>query len=269
MCLILFSYLQHEKWPLVIAANRDEFHSRPSDPADFWEESPSILAGRDRLHRGSWLGVDRYGRFSAVNNYQDPSVDKMNKLSRGELVSNFLLGNKSAEHYLQEVKQQCHLYNGFNLLAADESGLFYLSSSTGELKSLPPGLYGISNDLIDSAWPKLEKGKAQLEKILSDNYVSDDKILELLSDTTEFPDKSLTDAGTDLKQEQIFSPIFIRGQDYGTRCSTVAMINNDGKVMFTERTFNKEGRETHTETYDFMIDTTNGVLNTEYGHSTK
>lgn len=256
MCLILFSYLQYEKWPLVIAANRDEFHSRPSVPAAFWEDSPSILAGRDQLHRGTWLGVDRYGRFSAVTNYQDPSVDKLDKCSRGQLVSNFLIGNKSAKHYLYEMKQQCHLYNGFNLLAADESGLFYLSSSTGELISLLPGLYGISNELIDSAWPKLEKGKAQLEKLLSNNHVSDDKILELLSDTTEFPDDSLTDTGADLNREQMFSPIFIKSQDYGTRCSTVVIMCSDGDVSFTERTFNKEGRETHTDTYDFMIDTT-------------
>ena len=256
MCLILFSYRQYKKWPLVIAANRDEFHSRPSDPADFWEDAPSILAGRDQLHGGTWLGLDRYGRFSAVTNYQDPSFDKMNKLSRGKLVSNFLLGNKLAEHHLHEVKQQCHRYNGFNLLAEDESGLFYLSSSTGKLTSLPPELYGISNDLIDSACPKLEKGKARLEKLLLHNYVSDDKILELLSDTTEFLDNSLPDTGTDLKQKQIFSPIFIKGQDYGTRCSTAVIINSDDKVRFTERTFNKEGREIHTATYNFMIDIT-------------
>ena len=255
MCLILFSYRQYKKWPLVIAANRDEFHSRPSDPADFWEDAPSILAGRDKLHGGAWLGVDRNGRFSAVTNYQDPSVDKINNLSRGKLVSNFLLGNNSAEHHLHEVKQQRHRYNGFNLLACDESGLFYLSSSTGELTSLPPGLYGISNDQLDSAWPKLEKGKAQLEKILSDNYLSVDRILELLSDTTEFPDNFLPDTGTDLKREQIFSPIFIEGQDYGTRCSTVVTINSDGKLRFTERTFNEEGGEIHTATYNFMIDT--------------
>ena len=256
MCLILISYRQYKKWPLVIAANRDEFHSRPSDPADYWEDAPSILAGRDQLHGGTWLGVDRNGRLSAVTNYQDPSVDKMDKLSRGKLVRNFLLGNKSAEHHLHEVKQQCHRYNGFNLLAEDKSGLFYLSSSTGELTSLLPGLYGISNDQLDIACPKLEKGKAQLEKILSDNYVPGDKILELLSDTTKFPDKSLPDTGTDLNREQIFSPIFIKGQDYGTRCSTVVIINSDGKLRFTERTFNKEGREMHTATYNFMIDTT-------------
>ena len=165
--------------------------------------------------------------------------------------------NKPAEHHLHEVKQRCHRYNGFNLLAGDVSGLYYLSSSTGELTSLPPGLYGLSNGLIDSAWPKLEKGKAQLEKILrSNNYVSSDKILELLSDTTEFPDNSLPDTGIDLKWERIFAPIFIKSRDYGTRCSTVVTIDSDGKVMFTERTFNKEGQELQTATHNFMIDTT-------------
>ena len=244
MCLIIFSYQQYKNWPLIVAANRDEFYSRPSDPAGFWENASHIIAGRDQLHGGTWLGVDRSGRFSAVTNYRDPSVDKINTFSRGTLVSNFLLGNKPAEHYLHEVKQQCHRYNGFNLLAGGVSGLFYLSSPTGELTLLTPGLYGLSNGLIDSACPKLKKGKAQLGKILqSDNHVSSNKIFDLLSDTTEFHDDSLPDTGIDLKWEQIFAPIFIKSRDYGTCCSTIVTINSDGKVMFTERTFNKEGKK--------------------------
>ncbi|MEE8320277.1 MAG: NRDE family protein [Gammaproteobacteria bacterium] len=257
MCLILFSYQQDSDCPLIIAANRDEFYSRPSDPAGFWEDAPHILAGRDRLCGGTWLGVDRYGRFSTVANYRDPSVDKTNTLSRGMLVSHFLLGDKTAEHYLRDVKQQCHRYNGFNLLAGDKSGFFYLSGPTGELSSLSPGLYGLSNELLNSAWPKVEKGKMQLGRILqSDDPVSCDDILELLSDTTGFSDDSLPDTGIGIKWERILAPIFVRSKNYGTCCSTAVIINGDDDVTFAERTFNEQGQEVQTVTHHLMIDTT-------------
>jgi uncharacterized protein with NRDE domain len=255
VCLILFSYCQHPDYPVVIAANRDEFYNRPTSPAEFWKDAPHILAGRDLQKGGTWLGVNNRGRIAAITNYRDPSADKTDVQSRGSLVLDFLLQQQPANEYLSRYQRERHNYNGFNLLVYDTSGLYCLSSLSGEIQSLSAGLYGISNDLLDAPWPKVEKGKVELDRLLNtDKPVNIDDIFTILSDRPVFADALLPDTGIGLDWERILSPIFVNSQTYGTRSSTVVIIDKNGMLTFTERSFDENGGITSTLKYQFNIE---------------
>jgi len=255
MCLILISHDQHPQYPLVIAANRDEYYSRPAQPACFWKKDPRLLAGCDLQAGGTWLGVDRQGRFAAVTNYRDPETNKAKTLSRGCLVIDFLQHGQSAKECLQEYRRKLHEYNGFNLLARDKTGFYCLASRDGSLSSLNPGLYGCSNDLIDTPWPKVEKGKRELEQIITGRTTIDcEEIFELLSDRGGFADALLPDTGVGLDLERMLAPVFITSDDYGTRCSTVVLIDSGGKLTFIERSFDNRGMATGTVHYEYKIE---------------
>jgi uncharacterized protein with NRDE domain len=254
VCLILISYGQHPDYPVVIAANRDEFYNRPTDPADYLQGKPYVLAGRDLQKGGTWLGVDLQGRIAAITNYRDPSADKPDAKSRGSLVLDFLIQQQPANDYLSRHQCERYNYNGFNLLVYDSSGLYCLSSLTGGIQSLSAGLYGISNDLLDAPWPKVEKGKNELDRLLNtDNTVNSDEIFKILSDRTVFADALLPDTGIGLDWERILSPIFVHSQTYGTRSSTVVVIDKNGMLTFAERSFDENGGITSTLKYQFNI----------------
>jgi len=164
MCLILFAWQVHSDYPLILAGNRDEFYSRPTAPADFWDDHPQILAGRDLEHGGTWLGIHRSGRLAAVTNYRDGRAARRGTRSRGELVSGFLTSDLAPEEYLQEVHRQHTAYDGFNLLIGTSDGLFSYSNRSEQLAEVEPGVHGLSNHLLDSPWPKVEHGIADLRE---------------------------------------------------------------------------------------------------------
>jgi uncharacterized protein with NRDE domain len=254
VCLILFTYGQYPDYPVVIAANRDEFYNRPTAPADYWQDTPHILAGRDLQKGGTWLGVDNQGRIAAITNYRDPSADKTDAKSRGSLVLDFLLQQQPASDYLSRYQSELHRYNGFNLLAYDTSGFYCLSSLSGEIQSLSAGLYGISNDLLDASWPKVKKGKIELGRLLNAGKpVNVDDIFIILADRSVFADALLPDTGIGLDWERILSPIFVNSQTYGTRSSTVVMIDKNSMLTFAERSFDENGGITGTLKYQFNI----------------
>lgn len=254
MCLILFSWRRHPDYPLVVAANRDEFHDRPTAAAGYWQEAPQILAGRDRQEGGTWLGVDRRGRIAAVTNYRNPSAERKNAHSRGELVINFLLQSQAANEYLHKLQPDCHQYNGFNLFLCDQSGIHYLASQTGEIHALAAGLYGCSNGLPDAPWPKVEQGKHGLGRLMKAGIAIDiEDIFALLSNRSPFPDESLPDTGVGLDRERMLAPVFVRSRDYGTRSSTVVIIDRDARLSFAERSFDENGEITGTVRYQFNI----------------
>ncbi len=155
MCLILFAYKIHTEYPLVLAANRDEFFDRPTDPAGFWADAPKIFAGRDLRGGGTWLGVTTAGRVAAVTNFRDRSEFGPAMRSRGLLTREFLSGSQPVESYLQVLAGEGQRYRGFNLLVADQDGLGYFSNRQGQPRQLGPGLYGLSNHLLDTPWPKV------------------------------------------------------------------------------------------------------------------
>lgn len=238
MCLILFAHRCHPNFRLIVAANRDEFLDRPTAPLAFWDDSPQVLAGRDLKEGGTWLGITRTGRFAALTNYRDPARMAPNAPSRGRLVSDYLQGEEPAHAYLDRLAARAGSYNGFNLLLGDEEGLFYYTNLTGEPRALEPGLYGLSNHRLDTPWPKLKRSRLLLRQLLDRR--SDpmpDELLDLLADRVPAPDVELPRTGIPLEWERWLSPIFIDAPGYGTRASTVLVVNDRGCGHMVEVTW--------------------------------
>lgn len=243
MCLILIAYRAHPRYSLVVAANRDEWFGRPTAPAGFWSDAPEVLAGRDLEAGGTWLGVTRGGRFAALTNFRDPATLRDDAPSRGALVSDFLTSSADADGYLRSVRRDANRYNGFSLVLGDLASLRYFSNRGGEARALQPGIYGLSNHLLDAPWPKVCAGKARLAAHL-DGEVDAEALLDLLDDTQVAPDAELPRTGVPLERERALSPLRIRAGDYGTRSSTVLLVAQDGEVSLVERSFDASGAVT-------------------------
>jgi uncharacterized protein with NRDE domain len=221
MCLIVLAWRAHPDFPLVVAANRDEFHARPADPAAFWTNQPGILAGRDLEARGTWMGVSRGGRFAAVTNYRGAREPRAAE-SRGALVSRFLLESSSPEGFVENTKKT--LYSGFNLLVADERELWWTSNRDGAPRRLEPGVYGLGNLLLES--PEVEPAKARFRNAID-------------------PAPAVEPLFSVLALSKILNP------EYGTRCSTVMLRASDGAVRYAERTFDTGGVDGETRQFEF------------------
>ena len=242
MCLILFAFRSHPDYPLVLAANRDEFLDRPTLKASFWEDSPGIIGGRDLKCGGTWLGVSIRGRLAAVTNYREPGRAQSGAPSRGLLVKDFLTSDLSPTAYLDRLVETASKYNGFNLLVWENGDLGYYSNRSGmPAVSLSAGVHGLSNDLLDTPWPKVEAGKRALEDLIDDDRLSSESLLELLSSRDVAPDDRLPDTGVGLETERALSPMFIRTNGYGTRCSTAILIDNDSIISILERSYDAAG----------------------------
>jgi len=235
MCLILIALGAHAEFPLVIAANRDEYYQRPTARAAFWQDHPQILAGRDLECMGTWLGVTRGGRFAALTNFRDPRERKTDAPSRGLLVSDFLMSGEEPRAYLEEVSTQAQRYNGFNLLVGDVDRVFYFSSRESQVQELSPGVHGLSNHLLDTPWPKVARGKQRLQAALA-GEPNAETLLDLLHDREPAPDGELPDTGLGADLERVLSPALIVSPKYGTRASTAVLFGSDGSVSFSERT---------------------------------
>ncbi|RST76311.1 NRDE family protein [Siminovitchia acidinfaciens] len=237
MCIIFLAYRCHPKYGLITAANRDEFYKRPTEAAHFWKDELCILAGRDLEQMGTWMGVTRTGRFAALTNYRNPAeFEKKDKQSRGHIVRSFLAGTETPLEFLTKLQQEKSAYKGFNLFVADEDNLMYYSNIEDQIKKLSPGIYGLSNELLDTPWPKVEKGKQQLKQLL-DHDLDPECLFKILADSDPAPEELLPQTGIPLDLEKTLSSIFIESPDYGTRCSTVLTIDKGRNVHFIERTF--------------------------------
>jgi len=242
MCLILFSYDTHPFYRMILAANRDEYYDRPTAPVAFLDDAPDVLGGLDLKHNGMWLGITRTGRLAAITNYRDPGLDISNAPSRGFLVKEFLFGKESPQSYLEQIESVGDQYNGFNLLVGDSSGLFYYSNRGNRIQKIKPGTYGLSNHLMDTPWPKIAKGKGALKRLLERNEkVNTEDIFAMLKDGAFPPDDLLPDTGVDLDWERTLSPLFITSEFYGTRSSSIVLIERGGEITFMERTFIPDG----------------------------
>lgn len=253
MCLILFAYQTHPGYKLVLAANRDEFYVRPTAQAGFWDDAPNVLAGRDLKAGGTWLGVTKAGRFAAVTNYRERKTGNPVSTSRGKLVSGYLAGTLPPDAYLQEVAAEGHLYRGFNLIAGDPDALGYYSNREGRMRPLEPGIYGLSNHVLDTPWPKVRTGKDRLAEILSTSDFSIEALFGLLTDETRAGDDALPDTGVGLEIERMLSSRFIKSETYGTRSSTVLLIDYENRVRFIERTFAAGLPETKQAEFEYLI----------------
>ncbi|HRZ05280.1 MAG TPA: NRDE family protein [Candidatus Competibacteraceae bacterium] len=243
MCLVLMAYRCHPGYELLVAANRDEFHDRPTAPLAFWEDAPDLLAGRDLQEGGTWMGITRTGRFAAITNYRDPCRVKSDAPSRGHLVSGYLQGEQSAGDALERLRATADRYNSFNLLLGDETGLYYYSNRADEPRALPPGFYGLSNHLLDTPWPKLKRGLAMLHRLLERRRdPAPDDLLQILTDRTLAPDAELPQTGVPLEWERWLSAIFIDAPGYGTRSSTALLVDSGGNACMAETTWSDASR---------------------------
>ncbi len=238
MCLILFSYKCHPKYQLVLAANRDEFYERPTAPLAYWQDHPQILAGRDLQVGGTWMGITQSGRWAAITNYREPGMHQSEVRSRGLLVADFLTDTTVPLHYLKRIQAHADQYKGFNLLLGNPAKLHYYSNRGKQPARLRPGVYGLSNHLLDTSWPKVRRAKDQLSALNPyDGDCLTNKLSELLQDQTSVADPALPDSGVGLEWERLLAPIFITSPAYGTRCSSILLIDYDGKVQFSELTW--------------------------------
>jgi uncharacterized protein with NRDE domain len=254
MCLIAFAYNVHPAYRLILAANRDEFYERPSSSADFWKDHPQILAGRDLKNGGTWLGVNRNGKFAAVTNYRDPASLKSGAPSRGKLISDYLKGNRNADDYLKKIFSRADHYNGFNLLAGDDNDLFVFSNR-GEKQKLVPGIYGLSNHLLNTPWPKVTRAKRMIKAALEKKGADlEEALFHALTDHRVSSDEKLPSTGIGLEWERILSTIFINSPVYGTRSSTVLLIGKNKRVRFVEKVFDGRKEPWMVSRFSFVMD---------------
>ncbi len=242
MCLVLVVWRVHPLYPCVVAANRDEFHARPAARAEWWPDRPQILAGRDLEAGGTWLGLTRTGRFAALTNYRDPEQRRAAAPSRGALVTAMLESGASVAEGLTHLRAVGADYNGFNLIFSDGERLGIYESVSGASRELQPGIYGLSNHLLDTPWPKVQNAKTRLQAALGD-LTDTAPLLDLLRDDRPALDAQLPQTGVSVEWERLLSSAFVRAPDYGTRCSTIIRIERQGRAYFDEWSWDSVGAD--------------------------
>lgn len=234
MCLIVFAWKQNSEIPLLLAANRDEFYTRPALAATWWEEAPHVYAGKDLEAGGTWMGINKQGRFAAITNIRNGEGKKNGAPSRGKIVADFLCDDISPSSYLHALTPDAHLYAGFNLIIGDAKELHWFSNETLQAQLLGPGVYGLSNGSLDTPWPKVIQAKTQFEK-LSQQSAPDQAYFDMLADTTQAPEHLLPQTGISPEWERLLSSIFIQSEVYGTRVSSLIKCHADGTAHLIER----------------------------------
>ncbi len=269
MCLILIAWQSHPDFPLVIAANRDEFYARRTRPAAWWGQAVSLLAGRDEEAGGTWLGINRRGRVAMLTNVRAPLERNTRAPSRGLLVLSALQSAGPLSQWVTESARTAQSFNGFNLLVGEplpapargvEAQLLY-SSNRGpggaeNARALAPGIYGLSNALLDTPWPKLTRAVAAFACQMA-NTVDTDALLRLMANRETARDAELPNTGVPLDWERALSAIQIRAKGYGTRATTILTVRRDGTATFLERAFAPDAPQNFVDRrFEFVIDGT-------------
>lgn len=239
MCLIAFSYKEHSQYPLIIIANRDEFYDRPTAAAHFWEDDPTILAGRDLRQQGSWMGLSKNGRFAAITNYRDPRLPETGQLSRGEIVRLFLTSTESTDTFIKSLRSQRDLYGGFNVLLYDGEDMHHYNNIFDEYRIVESGIHGVSNATFNTPWPKVNAAKNVLENATAKDAIEVNDLISLLANDEIAHDEVLPNTGVGIHLERSLSAQFVKLPNYGTRCSTAIVFHNNGQIDFLERTYEK------------------------------
>lgn len=249
MCLITFNFNPFANRTLVIAANRDEFYKRPTQPVHFWKEDSAIFAGKDLEAGGTWMGISLYGRFAAITNFRDGKYLKKYETSRGNIVKRFLQVSDNINDFITFLEKEKDNYAGYNLLFMENNNMFWFSNKSDTVQLLEPGTYGLSNHLLDTEWPKVVKAKTALKEFVK----SGDKnvLFGMLKDTTIAQDDQLPDTGVPFELEKMLSAPFIISPEYGTRSSTVAEIFLDGSVKYEEHLYDHIAGQFIINNYNF------------------
>lgn len=252
MCLLVLAWKSHPRYRLVLAGNRDEFHDRAAAPLNWWQDDPRILAGRDLKAHGTWLGVARSGRFGVVTNYRDLQAPVDNAPSRGNLVPRFLTGATSPKEFLDDLRGAALRYSGFNLLVGGTRALYYFSNRGPKTpRALAPGIHGLSNHLLDTPWPKLTRTRERFAKLLAEPEINSEDLFAMLSDREQAPDDNLPSTGLPPDWERVVSSPFILNERYGTRCSTLLLVERTGRTVLHERRFDAAGVQSGTSRFEF------------------
>lgn len=246
MCLITFSVRQHPDYPLILLANRDEFFDRPTEPLHHWTDNPTIYGGRDLKAKGTWLAINSFGRWAALTNFRDPQMPE-GATSRGELVVNCLNTKQPLKEWFSTLKTQADRYSGFNFVAGDlnTGEVRFYSNREQNDRRLPSGCFAISNGNFDDDWPKNRFIRTQLIRYLESNQLHSDALFELLNQSKPFAPQDLPETGIPADIEQSLSSVFIpafpiNGRDYGTRSSSIILVDRLQKVRFYERHFDRQ-----------------------------
>jgi uncharacterized protein with NRDE domain len=254
MCLILLSSNAHPTYKLVLAGNRDEFYNRKTASANFWTDHEHVLGGRDLEAGGTWLAMSRAGKIGMVTNFRDPQNINPDAPSRGHLVSDFLIRDEGAEEYIRNISANGKKYNGFNLLVGDMSSLWYCSNYKNGYEKLSAGFYGLSNHLLDTPWPKVLRGKEKMGRVLTNKFIDPEALFEILYDDQLATDTLLPSTGLPLERERALSSMFIKTEGYGSRCSTVVLVDKNDDVLFAERVYDFKTFQYTTQIFKFKIE---------------
>ena len=249
MCLIVMAVGQHPEYRLILAANREEFHARPTADAGWWDDRPDSLGGRDLQAGGTWLAVSREGRLATVTNFRDAKAPDSGPRSRGHLVTDFLDSSSAPHDYLDSIDEDA--YAGFNLIIADRGDVAYLSNREDGKRRLPSGIYGLSNALLDGPWDKVERSKAQLGRLIECDDVNVESLLRLMDDRNRGPAEEVEHGRLDFDTAHAITAPFIVLPEYGTRCTTVVLAANDGRWHFFERRFDSSGEVSGDSEFSF------------------
>lgn len=241
MCLLVLAWRRHPRYPVVLAGNRDEFHARPAAPASWWSDPADLLAGRDLQAGGTWLGLTRDGRVAVVTNYRELGERLPDAPSRGHLIVEYARGGKGPRDFLNDLARDADAYAGFNLIASDSDTLGYYSNRDAAPRELAPGIYGLSNHLLDTPWPKLRRVRERFGRQMQHAQLDPGELVVLLADRTPAPESELPQTGLPHELERALSAPFIVTPTYGTRCSTALTIDADGRCEFLERRFDAAG----------------------------
>ncbi len=253
MCLLVFAWQHHPEYRFILAGNRDEFFVRPSRAACWWRHPSEILAGRDLKAGGTWLGINRSGRFGVVTNFREMGNTAAVTPSRGLLIPAFFGSADSVDTFFDELAVRGEELAPFSFIFGDMTALHYLSNRADSVRPIPPGIHGLSNHALDTPWPKLKQTRERFEKLLESPEIDNGGLFEMLADRSQASDKELPKTGLGKELEKRLSAPFIITPTYGTRCSTVVSVRNSGAVTFIERSFEPDGTFAGASTFEFKL----------------
>jgi uncharacterized protein with NRDE domain len=236
MCTLFLSYKSHSKYKLILLHNRDEFYNRPSVPLHWWDDIPTILAGRDLQRQGTWLGVSNQGKIAAITNYREMEDVTLKTTSRGDLVKDFLAQEADIQDFTSYLKDNGSEFSGFNLLYGTVDNLFYFTNKAEMTRTLLPGNYGLSNAFLDTPWTKVRSGKNVFERLVSLPQFDSEAAFEIMLSTERSPDNELPDTGFGIDNERFLSSRFIESSFYGTMTTSLVLVDHENNVSFEERT---------------------------------
>lgn len=252
MCLVVLAWRAHPRWPLLVAANRDEFHRRPAEPLHWWPDAPQVVAGRDLEAGGTWLAASRNGRFATVTNYRESLEVQKGERSRGALVTDFIAADSTPLAFTRSIERE--RYAGFSVLAATPGSVAYASNRGDAPRTLEASVYGLSNASLDTPWPKVVRSRERLRSLLDRDDVTPDSLFALLADRD--PAEEIGTPARDLPPPaaRAVSAPFVVTPEFGTRCSTVLILDANGRMQVSERRFDASGRCTGESSVAFPIE---------------